>query len=438
MALDSDESTRMYEAAQEQPALSPKVGALTGFRVLDFTSIVLGPYATRILGDHGADVIKIEAISGDLTRVNGTVRNGGLSSNFLAMNRNKRSLAVDLKAPEGAEIARRLAATADVLVHNIRVAGIERLGLGYEAVRSINPHIIYCAATGFGQDGPHRERPAFDDIIQAASGVVDLATAQLGAPAFLPTLIADKTAALAVANAVLAAVVHRERTGKGQYVEVPMFETIVDFMLAEHMGGLSFEPTTEPAGYQRILLGGRRLLPTRDGFMAALPYTVEQWHLFFLAVGDGERLAREGIRDKAELNSKSGILYAAMAQATPSRTTDEWMTLFGTLDIAATPMYSFDNLPEHPHLKAVGLFEKMVHPTQGAVRTIRPTTRFTDSPMQVRTLAPELGQHSRDLLAEVGFSNAETEALLNKGIVATYNVKASGTPDRAFQEDAHV
>ena len=415
-------------ADHKSAAVPALPGALEGMRILDFTSIVLGPLATRMLGDHGADVIKIEGITGDLTRANGTLRNGGLSSMFLAMNRNKRSIAVDLKAPEGLEVARRLIATADVMVHNIRVAAIERLGLGYAAASAINPRLVYCAATGFGQDGPHRDKPAFDDIMQAASGIAGLVGQQHGQPDFMPTLIADKTAAMAVVNAVLAAIVHRERTGQGQYVEVPMFETMVDFMLAEHMGGMSFEPQTGPAGYKRLLSGGRRLLPTCDGHMSALPYTVAQWRAFFAAVGRDDVLPGLGVATAADINAKGGQLYAAMALITPLRSTAQWLALFEKLDIASTALYSLDELPAHPHLKAVSLFSTERHPTQGDIRTVRPTTRFAGSPQKVTRLAPELGQHSDELLAELGYGHDEIADLYERGIAVSQ--PRSGTPER--------
>lgn len=404
-------------AADAQPR-----GALAGVRILDLTSIVLGPLATRMLGDHGADVIKIESTHGDLTRSNGTVRAaGGLSSNFLAMNRNKRSIAVDLKRPQGLEIVRRLIPTADVLVHNVRVAAIERLGLGHAAVSALNPRIVYCAATGFGQDGPYRDKPAFDDIMQAATGVTGLVAQQHGAPDFLPTLIADKTAALALVNAVLAAIVHRERTGKGQYVEVPMFETFVDFMLAEHMGGLAFEPREAPAGYRRIIAGGRRLLPTLDGHVVALPYILEQWQAFFTAVGQPGRLAELGVANRADVNARAGALYAAMAAITPSRKTDEWLALFARLDIASTAPYSIDDLLEHPHAKSVGLFRTEKHPTQGEIRTVRPTMRLSRSPQCVARPAPELGQHTFEVLTELGYASEEIAALRRDGTVASFD-----------------
>lgn len=398
-------------------------GALQGIRILDLTTVVLGPLATRILGDHGADVIKIEAPVGDITRANGTVRSrGGLSSNFLAMNRNKRSIAIDLKSPDGLEIMRRLIRGADVLVHNVRVAAIERLGLGYEAVKALNPRLVYCAATGYGQDGPYRDKPAFDDIMQAAGGAVGLVAQKYGEPDFMPTLLADKTAAMAVANAVLAAIVHRERTGRGQYVEVPMFESFVDFMLAEHMGGMSFEPQEAPAGYRRLTGAGRRLLPTQDGHVVALPYTIEQWRAFFDAVGRPDVLSMLGVRGRAEVNAKAGELYGEVAKITPSRTTRQWLELFERLDIAATEPYSLDGVREHPHLREVGLFRVEEHPTQGTIRTLRPTARFTDSPMQINRLAPELGQHSAELLEELGFAADEVAAMIARRTVVRTDV----------------
>ena len=398
-------------------------------RILDFTTIVLGPMATRMLGDHGADVIKIEGIAGDLTRTSGTVRNGGLSSLFLSMNRNKRSIAVDLKRPRGLDVARRLIATADVMVHNIRVAAIERLGLGYAAASAINPRLVYCAATGFGQDGPDRDKPAFDDIMQAASGIAGLVAQQQGQPDFMPTLIADKTAAMAVVNAVLAAIVHRERTGQGQYVEVPMFETMVDFMLAEHMGGMSFEPQTGPAGYKRLMAGGRKLLPTSDGYLAALPYTVMQWRAFFAAVGREDVLTSLGITTASHVNANTGHLYAAMAQITPLRSTAQWLELFERLDIASTALYSLDELPQHPHLQAVGLFRTEQHPTQGTIQTIRPTTRFSGAPLKVTRLAPELGQHSGELLAELGYASDEIADMVASGDAVAWPPAGGGTPE---------
>ena len=246
-------------------------GPLSGIRVLDLTAVVLGPYATQILADYGADVIKVEAPEGDLMRSNGISRHPGMGSIFLAINRNKRSIALDLKSPVGLAAIKRLIPTVDVFVHNMRPSALERLGLSYKVVQALHPGIVYCAAPGFGQNGPHKDRPAFDDIIQAASGLVAINSIGKEKPMFTPSLIADKTVGLAVVNSVLAALVHKGRTGQGQYVEVPMLETMVGFMLAEHLGGLTFVPATAAAGYHRLLSGGREPVPTQDGWIAMLP-----------------------------------------------------------------------------------------------------------------------------------------------------------------------
>ena len=234
--------------ADTTPAAS---GPLAGVRVLDLTAVVAGPLATQILGDYGADVIKVEPPEGDRMRSNGVTRNRGMSSIFLALNRNKRSLCIDLKSPDGVAVIKALVPTVDVLVHNMRLAAIERLGLGADAALALNPRLVYCAAPGFGRGGPDENKPAFDDVIQAACGLAALLGHASGKPDYIPSLIADKTAGLALTNAVLAALYERERSGRGQFVEVPMFETLVAFTLAEHLGGLSFDPPHGSAGYQR-------------------------------------------------------------------------------------------------------------------------------------------------------------------------------------------
>ena len=310
-------------------------------------------------------------------------------------------MVIDLKMPEGAEQLRRLIATADVLVHNMRVSAIERLGFGYAAVAAINPRIVYCVATGFGQDGPHRDRPAFDDIIQAGCGLVGLTAALNAQPDYVPSLIADKTTGLALVNAVLAALFHRERHGVGQSVEVPMLETMASFALAEHLGGLTFEPQTEPAGYARLMHGGRRPAPTQDGWICALPYTERHWQAFFRSAGREDLAERFAVTDPTQRNANIRALYAAMAEITPARTSAEWMTVFEELDVPATPIYGIDELPRHPHLRAVGLFQHTQHPTEGALVEIRPTTRFSSTPLSLRRHAPTLGEHTAEVLGEI-------------------------------------
>jgi len=377
-------------------------GPLQGIRVLDLTAVVLGPLATQMLADYGADVIKVEPPEGDMMRANGISQNPGMSSIFLAVNRNKRSLAVDLKSPEGVAALRALIPQVDVVVHNMRVAAVERLGLGYEAVAKLNPRVVYCAATGFGQDGPHRDKPAFDDIIQAACGLVGVGSAGREQPDYTPSLIADKTTGLAVCNAVLAALLHRERSGQGQYVEVPMLETMAAFVLAEHMGGMTFQGSAVKAGYPRLLEGGRKPARTRDGWISMLPYTERHWQAFFVEVGQPELAERYSIANRQERNAQVRALYGHLRELSPLKTTAEWMALCEKLDIPATPIYALDDLPAHPHLKAVGLFEDAQHPTEGPIRQLRPTARFSATPTRVYRQAPTVGQHTSEILREAG------------------------------------
>ena len=386
-------------------------GPLAGVRILDLTAVVLGPLATQILGDYGADIIKIETLDGDLMRANGVSRHAGMSSNFLALNRNKRSLAIDLKHPAGVAVVQRLLDDADVLVHNMRVKAIERLGLGYAAVATIKPDIVYCVATGHGQDGPDGDKPAFDDIIQAACGLVDLNSRTRETPDYVPSLIADKTTGMALVNAVLAALFCRERSGQGQYVEVPMLETMVAFTLAEHLGGLSFEPPQGPAGYQRLLSGGRKPAPTKDGYIALLPYTAEHWRAFFTAAGRSDLATQYADCDRAARNAQVAEMYRDMMAATPSRTSAEWLALCTDLDIPATLVYGIDDLTNHPHLHAVGLFETTEHASEGALRQVRPPTLFGATPASIRRGAPLLGQHNDEILAAAGYTTAEIAAL---------------------------
>ncbi len=396
---------------------APATGPLAGVRVLDLTSVVLGPLATQILGDYGADVIKVEALEGDLIRTNGVSLHPGMSSISLAINRNKRSLAVDLKTAEGVEILRRLVPTADALVHNMRVAAIERLGFGYAAVAKLNPRIVYCVATGYGQDGPDRDKPAFDDIIQAACGLASVNSIGREQPDYSPSLIADKTTGMAVVNAVLAALFHRERSGRGQYVEVPMLETMAAFMLAEHLGGLSFDPPPAKAGYGRILSGGRKPAPTKDGYIAMLPYTGEHWTAFFNSVDRADLAEKYGKADRHFRNANIVAMYRDMHAATRTRTTAEWMEVCAELDIPATPIYGLDDLPQHPHLAAVGLFQRAQHPSEGAIRYVRPATKFSQTPASVRKPAPACGEDTASVLREAGYSDEEIAALAKRRIV---------------------
>lgn len=392
-------------------------GPLAGIRILDLTSVVLGPIATQVLGDYGAEIIKIEGHDGDLMRANGASRNRGMSSIFLAINRNKRSLAVDLKKSEGREIFLELAARADVVIHNMRMVAISRLGLDYDAIRAVNPNIVYCSATGFGQEGPDRSRPALDDIVQAACGLSGLLEDAHGKPEYVPTLVADKTAGMAVVNAVLAALLHRERSGVGQYLEVPMFETMVEFTMAEHMGGRTFIPQFGPVGYQRIMHGGRRPLRVKDGSVTVLPYNPPHWQALFNALGRNDILANYSISSRSELNAQIRDLYNELQSIAITKTMQEWIDICDALDIPATKIYHIDNLHTHPQLQAVGMFQSMEHPSEGPINYVRPAVRFQQTPASVRMAAPLLGQHTVDILQEIGYSDGQIRTLYETGVV---------------------
>ena len=384
--------------------MTQPTGPLAGVRVLDLTAVVLGPFATQTLGDWGADVIKIETIEGDQSRNSGLFRNRGMGSVFLQINRNKRSLALDLKSAAGKGVLRRLVGEVDVLVSNIRPAAMARLGFGYEDCRALNPRLVYAAATGFGQDGPWRARPAFDEIIQAASGFAS-AMGSDEEPQFVPSLAADKLTGMALVSAVCAALYHRERTGVGQLVEVPMMETLTAFNSVEMMGGMSFEPSLGEPGYKRMR--HRKPARTRDGWLTMLPYSGANWCAFFEAVGRPELIAALGVRDPVRRAQNIDQVYECMREIALTRTNAEWEELLLRIDVPHTAFTRMAEVTEQPHLKAVGMFPVLQHPTEGAIRVARPPTVFASSPASIRRQVPALGEHSFEVLRELGYSEGE-------------------------------
>jgi len=389
--------------------MTEATGPLKGIRVLDLTPVVLGPFATQTLGDWGADVIKIETLNGDTARNSGLFRNKGMAANFLQLNRNKRSLALDLKTEGGKEALRRLIPTADALVTNIRPAGMGRLGFGYEACKALNPRLIYAVATGFGQDGPWRARPAFDEIIQAASGFAS-ALGTDDVPEFAPTLAADKLTGMALASAVCAALYQRERSGVGPQLEVPMLETLAAFNSVEMMGGLSFEPPIGPPVYKRMR--HRKPAKTKDGWMIMLPYSAANWTAFFDAVGRPELTEELKINDPVARAQNIDIVYAKMREIALTRTNAEWEELLLRIDVPHTSFTRMAEVKGQPHLKAVEMFPMVEHPSEGTLRLARPPTRFMSTPANIRRDVPHLGEHTAEVLREVGFSDAEIEGLV--------------------------
>jgi len=394
--------------------MSQPSGPLAGITVLDLTSVLYGPYASQTLGDWGAEVIKIEPLTGDTWRYSGQFRNRGMTGQFMAVNRNKRSLALDLKQPDGKAVLQRLIAKADVLLTNIRPAALARLGFGYEACQQINPRLVYAAATGFGQDGPWAARPAFDEVIQASSGFAS-AMGSDDEPAFVPSLVADKICGLTLVGAVSAALLHRERTGKGQMVEVPMLETITAFNSIEMLGGHAFDPPIGPAGYKRMK--ERRPVRTKDGWLTMLPYSGENWCIFFEAVGHPECIEQFAVRDAVARAKNIDQIYNKMAEIAITRTTAEWEELLLRIDVPHAAFAKITEIAEQPHLKAVGMIATLDHPSEGKIRQARPSARFSDTPAEIRRMPPRLGEHSRAILREAGFTEQDVASMIEKKVV---------------------
>lgn len=411
----SVKGARFQRARSEPTAAGASAGALSGLRVLDLTTVLFGPYATQTLGDWGAEVIKVESLDGDLWRYSGLARHRGMSGQFMAVNRNKRSIALDLRQPAGKDVLRSLLQTADVLISNIRPAGLRRLGFGYQECQALKPDLLYVSATGFGQDGPWAARPAFDEVVQAASGFAS-AMGTDDAPAFVPSLIADKICAMALTAAVTAALLHRERTGKGQLVEVPMLETLAAFNSIEMLGGNAFVPPIGPAGYKR--LRERQPAPTRDGWITLLPYSAEHWCRFFEAVGEPESIDSYEVRDPVKRAENIDRLYERMRALTLTRTTAEWEALLLEIDVPHAAFGKMSAIAEQPQLAAVNLFAMLDHPTEGAIVQARPATRFSASPATIRRPAPGLGEHTREVLLEAGYDNLTIDALIADGVAA--------------------
>jgi crotonobetainyl-CoA:carnitine CoA-transferase CaiB-like acyl-CoA transferase len=383
-------------------------GPLTGVRVIDLTTVVMGPYATQILGDMGADVIKVESPEGDVFRHVTPFRNRGMSAAFLNLNRNKRSIALDLKREDERQVLLDLLTGADVFVTTVRPQAMRRLGLDYDSLRELNPRLIYCGAYGFSETGPYAGRPAFDDIIQAMCGIASLQGLQgerrgendPNSPRYVNTIFADKTVGCVVAYAVSMALYERERSGRGQAIEVPMFETMVSFTMIEHLAGETFCPARESMGYERVLSEHRKPYRTKDGYIGLLPYTAGQWSRFFEAAGRPEMAADPRVTDPALRSRKIDELYGLLAEIVAERTTAEWVELLRAADLPMTPVLSPEDLLDDEHLRALRFFQREEHPSEGEVRTIGIPVRFSRTPGDVRRLAPRLDENREEILSE--------------------------------------
>lgn len=379
--------------------------------MIDLTTVIFGPSATQILADYGADVIKVEAPDGDTTRHTGPTIEPGMASLFLGSNRNKRSLVLDLQRPEAREALLRLVTTADVFIHNIRPQKLERLGLDPARLMAANPRLIYAGLHGFGEDGPYAGRPAYDDIIQALSGAADLARRQGGAPRYVPTVLADKTAGQMAAHAILAALFQRERTGSGQYVEIPMFEAMAQFLLIEHMNAHHFAAEGTPAndedfGYRRTMAAWRKPYPTRDGHVCFLPYSDRNWLDFFEAMGLHDHRNDPRFASIGERTRHIEELYRLLEQLLADETTAHWLELGERLGIACARINRLGDLEADPHLTAVDFFGTLDSGRGWDMRYVRNPLSLSQSHVAA-AMPPRLGEHSADILQEIGLTPAD-------------------------------
>ncbi|MFN0160968.1 MAG: CaiB/BaiF CoA transferase family protein [Burkholderiales bacterium] len=389
-------------------------GALAGIRIVDLTTVVLGPWASQTLGDMGAEVIKIETPEGDVSRKLGPARNPGMAALFMTTNRNKRSVVLDLNQPAARDALLRIIDTADVFLHNLRPKVATKLKLGYEHFAKRRPDLIYCAAYGFRAEGPLADKPAYDDVIQSASGLTELMSVLSDQPRFVPTIVADKTSAYNALSAVLAALFHRQRGGGGQAIEVPMYETLVDYLMVEHLYGAAFDPPIGKMGYERVLSRARRPYATRDGYLTVLPYSDDNWQSLFRLAGRDDLLADPDYATIATRTVNSEKAYGELASIIATRTTAEWVRDLEPLGVPVATVRRKEDLLEDEQLKASGFWHIVVHPTEGRIRMTDPPIRFEGSPSSIRRLAPRLGEHSAEVLAEAGYTKDEIEELFKQ------------------------
>jgi crotonobetainyl-CoA:carnitine CoA-transferase CaiB-like acyl-CoA transferase len=394
-------------------------GPLKGIKIIELTSVVLGPWACQLLADMGADVIKIEAPRGDSNRNLGAHETPGMAALYLTCNRNKRSLVLDLKVPGARDALLALVKSADVFIHNNRPQAMSKLGLDYADLKQVNPRIIYCGAYGYSKRGPYGARGALDDSIQAVSGVAMLNKMLLGEPRYLPTVLADKTTALTLVYAVLAALFHRERSGEGQELEVPMFETMVNFVMAEHLWGMAFEPPKAPPGYVRLMSHHRKPYPTRDGYIAILPYLDAHWVTFCKLVGREDLITDPRFTTLANRVKNIDATYATTGEIMATRTTREWLQLFAGSSVPTTAVNTLEDLATDPHLQAVGFWQFADHPTEGRLRMAAFPVNFSGTPAENTRHAPLQGEHSVEVLREAGLSAEAIDALCRAGATMT-------------------
>ena len=389
-------------------------GPLAGVRVIDLTQVVLGPMGTQILGDAGADVVKVEPPAGDMTRFIGPRRSEGMAAYFANLNRNKRSVVLDLKRPAAHAALMRLVEGADVFVHNMRLSAAARLGLDYESLAKVNPRIIHACATGFRPGSSREEDPAYDDIIQGMGGLAHLngRGAQADGPRYVPSVLADKLTGHVLASSIAMALFARERTGHGQAVHVPMMDTLVSFLLPEHMWGHSIGQPELGIGYPRMLTPDRRPFATKDGFMCVMVATHAQWARLFALFGKSALMEDPRFATGSARSDNIEAAYAIVTEGMKQRTNAEWLVLLREADLPHGPANSLEDLLADDYLNEIGFFPRMAHPTEGEMTLVGIPVSYHGTPASIRRLAPHLGEHTREVLAQAGLAEAEIAAAM--------------------------
>lgn len=390
-------------------------GILSGVRIVDMTSTVMGPAATQLLGDHGADVIKVESPAGDTTRQIPPMHNHDMGCTFLQLNRNKRSVVLNLKDPDHLGAMRTLLRSADVFVYSVRPQAIERLGLSTDVLTELNPRLISVSLVGFGAGGPYSGRPAYEDLIQGLTSVPSL-LARVGSPEphYVPVAFNDRATGLFAAWTMMAALFHRVQTGEAQHVEVPMFEVMAQFVLGDHMGGQAFVPPIGPPGYPRTLNAERRPYPTADGYICAIIYTDDHWRAFAKLIGRPNLIDEDlRFRDFRSRTVHSADTYALVRDEMRTRSTAEWLRILARADIPAAPLHTLESLFDDPHLNATGFFQQTEHPSEGTLLTVQGPTNWSKTPPAMHRAAPRLGEHTEEVLTELGYSTSEANRIAN-------------------------
>ncbi len=391
--------------------MTQATGPLSGIRVIDITTVVLGPFCSQTLGDMGADVIKVETPQGDSTRLIGPSRTPGMGSYFANLNRNKRSIALDLKQPAARDVVPRLVETADVFVHNMRIGAARRLGLDYQTLAARNPKLIYACASGFRKGSSMQEFPAYDDLIQGVSGIASLNAGPDGAPRYFPTVMVDKLTGATLASMIGMALFHRERTGQGQEIHLPMMETILSFTLVEHLWHGTLGEPEKGLGYPRMLTPHRRPYATKDGYISVIAHSDAQWGKLFDAMGVPDLINDPRFHSVQARSANIDAVYATLTAGMKLRTTDEWLSELRPADIPCGKANNIDELFTDPYLVETGYFEAYEHPVEGDVIIPAIPARFSKSPPNVHRPWPKLGEHTREILAELGYSEAEVVAI---------------------------